>query len=160
VGPLPAIGVACIGLMYGAVCGYLIVFGSVIGSRDALTYILVPLVGALLGAPFGLIAFPAAFYAMLADVPLRRTLPAIAYGTVVAGWIGSIVASPRPADPTWLFLVKIYAPVAFGLIGAGLWLRATPDDERLSRGATFLLIAVAAAALIGCFVVGLRVHTR
>jgi hypothetical protein len=132
----------------------------VIGSRDALTYLLVPLVGALFGAPFGLVAFPAAFYGMLADVPLRRTLPAIAYGTVLAGWIGTMVAAPRPADATWLFLLKIYTPAALGLVGAGFWLRGTADDERLSRAATMALIAVAAAVLIGCFVVGLRAHTR
>jgi hypothetical protein len=132
----------------------------VIGSRDALTYLLVPLVGALLGAPFGVVAFPAAFYAMLVDVPLRRTLPAIAYGTVVAGWIGSIIASPKPADALWLFLLKIYVPAALGLTAASLWLRATPDDVRPSSRGKALLIAVAAAALIGCFAVGVRAHTR
>jgi len=130
----------------------------VLGSRDALTYLLVPLVGALLGAPFGLIAFPAAFYGLVADVPLRRTLPAIAYGTVVAGWIGSIIATPRPADATWLFLLKIYAPAALGLLAAGLWLRSTPDELRLSSRGKALLIGVGAAALIGCFLSGLRPH--
>lgn len=131
-----------------------------VGSRDALTYLLVPFLGALFGAPFGVVAFPVAFYAMVADVPLRRTLPAIAYGTVVAGWIGSIVATPKPGDATWLFLLKIYAPAALGLIVAGGWLRRTPDDTRLSTRGKTLLIAVAVIALIGCFVVGLRAHTR
>lgn len=148
----------CIGLIYGAVCGYLIVLGSVIGSRDGLTYLLVPLLGALLGAPFGIAAFPIVFYAMLADVPLRRTLPAIAYGTVVAGWIGSIVAMPKPADATPLFWLKVYAPAAVGLMAASLWLRATPDNMRFSRGGKALLTAVAAFALIGCFLIGLRRH--
>lgn len=129
-----------------------------IGSRDGLTYLLVPLLGALLGAPFGILAFPLAFYTLLSDVPMRRTLLAIAYGTVVAGWIGSIVAIPKPGDPTWLFFLKIYAPAAVGLFGASLWLRATPDDLRFSRRGKVLLILVGAIALTGCFLIGLRAH--
>jgi hypothetical protein len=134
------------------------VLGSVIGSRDALTYLLVPLAGVLFGAPFGLVAFPIVFYTMLSDVPLRRTLYAIAYGTVVAGWIGSLVAMPKPGDGTIVFLLKIYAPATLGLIVTSQWLRATPDDLRLSNGAKALLIAVAALALVGGFVAGLRTH--
>jgi hypothetical protein len=131
----------------------------VIGSRDGLTYLLVPLVGALLGAPFGLIAFPIAFYAMLSELPMRRTLLAIAYGTIVAGWLGSLVAMPRPGDGTPLFLLKIYTPATLGLIAATLWLRAMPEDVHLSRGAKAVLVAIAVLSLIGCFVLGVRAHT-
>jgi hypothetical protein len=135
------------------------VLGSVIGSRDGLTYLLVPLAGAMFGAPFGTVVFPIAFYTMLSELPMRRMLLAIAYGTVVAGWVGSLVAMPKPGDSTLLFLLKIYTPAALGLIGASLWLRATPENVRLSRAATSLLIAVAAAALILCFLKGLRTQT-
>lgn len=132
--------------------------GSVIGSRDGLTYLLVPLVGALLGAPFGIVAFPIVFYTQLSELPMRRTLAAIAYGTIVAGWIGSLVAIPKPGDATWVFLLKIYAPATLGLIASSLWLRAMPDDFRFSRRGKAFLIAAAVLALIACFLNGLRTH--
>jgi hypothetical protein len=135
------------------------VLGSVIGARDGLTYLLVPLAGAMLGAPFGVVAFPIAYYAMLRELPMRRTLLAIAYGTIVAGWIGSLVAMPKPGDSTLVFLLKIYTPATLGLIGASQWLCATPVDARLSRAAKTLLVAIASAALILCFLKALRTHT-
>ena len=146
--------------MFGAACGYLIVLGSVIGSREALSYILLPLAGALLGAPFGVIAFPAVYYTLLGRQPMRRIVFGLAYCTVVAGWIGSLFAVPHPGDGTALFLLKIYGPATLGLIAGALWIRRLPDYWWLTPQARNALIGVAVAALVACLIKNLIRHPQ
>jgi len=144
--------------MFGAACGYLIVFGSIVGSREALSYILLPLAGALLGAPFGVVAFPIAYYTLLSHQPMRRVVLGLAYSTVVAGWLGSVVAVPRPGDNTALFLVKIYAPATLGLVAGALWIRRLREFWWVTPQARNALVAVALLALIACLINGLIRH--
>ena len=159
-GPLPGIVAASIGLMFGAACGYLIVLGSVLGSREALSYILLPLAGALLGAPFGVVAFPVAYYTLLGHEPMRRIVLGLAYSTVVAGWLGSLVAVPRPGDNAVLFLLKTYGPATLGLMAGALWIRRFREYWWLTPKARNALIAVAVLALLACLVNGLIRHSH
>jgi len=144
--------------MFGAGCGYLIVLGSVMGSREALSYILLPLAGALLGAPFGVVAFPAAYYVLLSHQPMRRIVLGLAYSSVVAGWIGSLFAVPHPGDSTALFLLKVYGPATLGLVGGAVWIRRLKEYWWLTPQARNAFIGVAIAVLLACLINGLIRH--